>query len=234
MQDMHAWRYNEFVQVGKDYNCNIEVAVYEETHSKFRDLIQESNELLDALGVKPGESIIDFGCGTGVLAIQAALRGLKVIAVDISTAMLAYAEEKALTQNIETIDFIHSGFLNYAHVSAPVDHIVSSFSLHHLPDFWKLIALKRMRDMLKITGKLYIQDVVIAEADCVENINSFILSQTEKGGDFLRVDAIEHFRDEYSTYDWVLESMLERSGFRLDNKEALMGLMCRYYCSVAE
>lgn len=224
------WRYNEFAQVGKDYNLSNEVAEYEKTHSKFRDLIQESNELLDVLSVNAGQSMIDFGCGTGVLAIQAALRGVNVFAVDISQNMLDYAEKKALEKNIQSINFIHSGFLNYSHSSVSVDYIVTSFSFHHLPDFWKVIALKRMNNLLKNSGILFIQDVIVSAENCVNNINSFIDSQENLGGDFLKMDAVEHFRDEFSTYDWILEGMLERTGFKIESKESFLGLVCRYKC----
>lgn len=231
MININEWRYDESVQVGKDYSSNDEVSVYEETHSKFRDLIQESNELLDVLSVNAGHSLIDFGCGTGVLAIQAALRGMNVFAVDISQNMLAYAEKKALEKNIQSISFINSGFLNYIHSSGAVDYIITSFSLHHLPDFWKGVALKRMYNMLNSLGILYIQDIVISEENCINNINSFIQSQEELGGEFLKIDAIEHFRDEFSTYDWVLDGMLERTGLKIESKESFLGLVCRYKCA---
>ncbi len=234
MIDINKWRYDEFEQVGKDYSSNNEVAVYEETHSTFRDLVLESNEFLDVLSVKAGESLIDFGCGTGVFTIQAALRGVNVFAVDISQNMLAYAEKKALEKNIQSISFINSGFLNYTHSSELVDYIMTSFSFHHLPDFWKAVALKRMHSMLNSSGVLYIQDLVISEENCINNINSFIQSQEELGGDFLRVDAIDHFRDEFSTYGWVIEEMLKRAGFKIESKESFSGLICRYKCTKEE
>jgi putative AdoMet-dependent methyltransferase len=40
------------------------------------------------------------------------------------------------------------GFLNYEHNGPPLDMIVSNLALHHLPDFWKMIALKRIHEML--------------------------------------------------------------------------------------
>ncbi len=228
--ELNDWQYDEFAQVGKDYNSKEEVSVYEETHSRFRNLIEESNQLLDFLSVKSGETLIDFGCGTGVLAIQAALRGVKVFAVDISENMLAYAEQQALEKDIRSIRFIHSGFLNYNHPLQSVNYITTSFSFHHLPDFWKVVALKRMNSLLKDLGVLYIQDVVISEENCVNNIHSFIESQTQLGGDFLKNDAIEHFRDEFSTYDWILEAMLGRTGFEIKSKESFLGLIYRYTC----
>ncbi len=194
-------------------------------------MVQESDELLDVLSVNPSESLIDFGCGTGVFAIQAALRGVKVFAVDISQNMLAYAEKKALEKNIQSISFVNSGFLNYTPSSGLVDYIMTSFSFHHLPDFWKGVALKRMHSMLNSSGALYIQDVIISEENYINNINSFIHAQEKLGGDFLREDAIEHFRDEFSTYDWVIEGMLERSGFKIESKESFLGLVYKYKCA---
>lgn len=231
MITLNDWLHDEFRQIGKDYSSNDEVAVYDESHAKFRDVPKESNELLDTLSAKPGESLIDFGCGTGVFAIEAASRGLKVLAIDISPAMLSYAKSKAIELGVDSINFIESGFLNYQHLSGPVDYVTTSFAIHHLPDYWKTIALKNIYKMLKDSGRLYIQDVVIEEENSVENINSFIESQEQLGGEFLRVDAIEHFRDEFSTYDWVLEGMLERAGFTVDSKESTSSLVARYICA---
>ena len=231
MVTLNDWLHDEFKQIGKNYSSNDEVDVYDESHSKFRDVPKESNELLDTLSVRPGESLIDFGCGTGVLAIEAARRGLKVIAIDISPVMLSYAKSKATELGVDSIIFVESGFLNYQHLSGPVDYVTTSFAFHHLPDYWKAIALKNIFKMLKDSGRLYIQDVVIDEENSVENINSFIESQEQLGGEFLRVDAIEHFRDEFSTYDWVLEGMLERAGFTVDSKESISSLVARYFCA---
>jgi ubiquinone/menaquinone biosynthesis C-methylase UbiE len=231
MITLNDWLHDEFRQIGKDYGSNDEIAVYDESHAKFRDVHKESNELLDTLSVKPGESLIDFGCGTGVFAIEAARRGLKVIAIDISPAMLSYAKSKATELGVGSINFVESGFLNYQHLSGPVDYVTTSFAFHHLPDYWKTIALKNIYKILKDSGRLYIQDVVIEEENSIENINSFIESQEQLGGEFLRVDAIEHFRDEFSTYDWVLEGMLERAGFTVDSKESISSLVARYFCA---
>ena len=230
MINLKDWLYNEFTQTGKDYSSKEEVALYDESHAKFRDAHKESNEILSRLAVKPGQSLIDFGCGTGVFAIEAAKRGLKVFAVDVSSAMLAYAQSKAIESGVDSIIFIEGGFLTYQHESGPVDYVTTSFCFHHLPDYWKAIALKNIYNILKEKGRLFIQDVVIEEANSIENINAFIESQEELGGEFLRVDAIEHFRDEFSTYDWIVEGMLERAGFTVVAKESIESLIGRYVC----
>ncbi len=231
MITMNDWIHDEFKQIGKDYTSKDEVTFYDESHAKFRNISKESLQVLDRLSAKSGEALIDFGCGTGLFAIEAAKRGLQVIAIDISPAMLSYAKNKAAESGVASITFVESGFLHYQPVSGPVDYVTTSFALHHLPDYWKAIALKKMYGLLNDKGQLYIQDVVIEEKDSIEQINAFIQSQEQRGGDFLKKDAIEHFRDEFSTYDWVLEGMLERAGFIVNSKESCTGLIAKYFCT---
>ncbi len=224
------WQYNEFHQIGKDYASPAEVAAYDASHAKFRDVAAENEKILDAIAVKPGQSLVDIGCGTGTFSIAAAKRGLTVFAVDVSDAMLAFAKTKAAEANVENIHFLKGGFLNLPPEIVAPDFIVTSFSFHHLPDFWKLIALKKMHAILSPAGKLFMQDVVIEEEHCIENINAFVDAQAAQGGDFLRNDAIEHFQDEYSTYSWVLEEMFSRAGFSIESKEFSGGLIAQYIC----
>ena len=88
MKERLRWQYDEYVQVGMDYSQPAEVERYDSRHADFRDIREESDSVLDALGVSRDDILIDFGAGTGIFAIQAALRGARVYAVDVSQAML--------------------------------------------------------------------------------------------------------------------------------------------------
>lgn len=118
--------------------------------------------------------IIDFGSGTGTFAIQAARQCGKIIAVDVSETMINFAKSKAQKAGQSNIEFYHSGFLSYKHLQEPVDAIVTNLSLHHLPDFWKGIALKRIYHILKPGGKLLIRDVIVEDEKAMEKIETFI------------------------------------------------------------
>lgn len=225
-----SWQYNEFKQVGRDYSSQSEVDVYDASHADFRDITADSNRVLDLLGIKPGHTIIDFGAGTGTLAVEAAKRGANVHAVDISVAMLERARAKATEAGVIGITFHHAGFLTYNHPDASADAIVTTFAFHHLPDFWKGIALQRIHQMLKPSGQFYLHDVIIESNHSLENIANFIHRQAQAGGDFLREDAEGHFRDEYSTYDWVMEGLLARSSFRIMHRQFDDGVIGTYLC----
>src|SRR5690606_16087925 len=101
-------------------------------------------------------------------------RGAIVHAVDVSEAMLACARSKAAQAEIKGIQFHHAGFLTLELPPASVDCFTTTFSFHHLTDFWKGIALKRLYGMLKPGGQLYIKDVVIEESQALENIQKLI------------------------------------------------------------
>jgi ubiquinone/menaquinone biosynthesis C-methylase UbiE len=231
MKEHSSWQYDEFKQVGKDYSMPTEVEIYDSSHADFRDLEEESNAILEALAVKTNDVLIDFGAGTGTFAIQAALRCARVYAVDVSQTMIDYAKAKAAKTGVSNIVFCHSGFLTYEHGDQAVDAIVTTFAFHHLPDFWKGIALNRMNRMLKPDGQLYINDVILEEDHALKNIAAFIDKQAAAGGDFLREDAEEHFREEYSTYDWIMDGLLSRAGFTIKSKSMHDGVIGNYLCA---
>ncbi len=228
-----TWQYDEFKQVGKDYGTVDEVEVYDSSHSDFRDIEAESNTVLDTLDLQSGATLVDFGSGTGTFALQAAKRGLDVHAVDVSEAMIANAKLKSDKAGVSNIQFHHAGFLTFEFPEEHADAVTTTFAFHHLPDFWKGIALKRIHKMLKPHGQLYLHDVILEETKALENIGAMIESQAAAGGDFLREDAEMHFRDEYSTYDWVMDGLFERAGFRIENKQIEGGVLGTYFCRKA-
>lgn len=230
MNDYLTWQYDEFKQVGKDYSMPTEVERYDSSHSDFRDIEKECNVVLDSLSVETNDLVIDFGAGTGIFAIQAARRCTKVYAVDVSQAMIDYAKAKAAKASVSNIVFCHGGFLTFEHEGATVDSIVTTFAFHHLPDFWKGIALERMYKMLKPGGQLYIHDVILEEQYAIKNITTLIEKLATAGGDFLREDTEGHFREEYSTYDWIMDGLLLRAGFRIKSKDIQDGVIGTYYC----
>lgn len=225
-----TWQYDEFKQVGTDYGSKAEVEIYDSSHADFRDMEAESIKTLDSLKIKGGNVLIDFGSGTGTFVIQAARRCAKVHAVDVSEAMIDCAEAKAIKAGISNIEFHHAGFLTYKHNDSPVDAVVTTFAFHHLPDFWKGIALKRVNSMLKPGGQLYIHDVILEETNALENIAALIDKLATAGGKLLREDTERHFRDEYSTYDWVMDGLLSRAGFTIKSKHIDGGVLGTYIC----
>jgi ubiquinone/menaquinone biosynthesis C-methylase UbiE len=186
-------------------------------------------QLLRELDLSEHEVLADIGCGTGLLACEAAGLCTKVLAVDISAAMLAAARHRAERLGLANIVFQQAGFLGFEIGAQSLDWITSQFALHHLPDLWKSEALRRMRATLRPGGRLFLRDVVFActagqVADTVEAWASWMTAQTG----YSRAEVATHVRDEHSTFDWIMEGLIERAGFRLLSADYEMGIYARY------
>ncbi len=154
------WWYEETDPAGVDYSSAKLVQRYDDRHQKLRDYEKNSEIIINRLGLDTDSTVIDLGAGTGAFALHAAKHCQKVYAVDVSATMLDYCRTKGETAGLWNIVYCHGGFLTYEHDAAPVDAIVSIFVLHHLPDFWKLVGLKRAAEMLKPDGRLFLCDIV--------------------------------------------------------------------------
>lgn len=63
--------------------------------------IDTTRHLLDLCGVKPGQSVLDIGCGTGYTACLLAQEyGVRVVALDISDRVLECARERIQERNL--------------------------------------------------------------------------------------------------------------------------------------
>jgi SAM-dependent methyltransferase len=50
--------------------------------------------------------------------------------------------------------------LTYEHAGPRADFVYSRYALHHLPDFWKSVALERLHRVLAPGGVLRLWDIV--------------------------------------------------------------------------
>lgn len=215
---MNDWYYNEMQHVGTDYDNIQEVADYDKRMTRFRNFNDELSRMIKAVKPNNDDLLIEFGCGTGFFSIEMAKKCKKVIAVDISEKMLEYAADRAGKENITNIEFVHSGFLNYQHRDRPADSIITQLALHHLPDFWKFIAINNIYNMLKVNGLLYLSDVVFPfekSADYNIIINNMLRDFEEKAGHETAGKFKNHIKNEYSTFDWILEEMFGKAGFNI-------------------
>jgi magnesium-protoporphyrin O-methyltransferase len=78
-----------------------------------------------------GRRLLDAGCGTGALAVEAARRGAHVVAIDLSQTLVDLARERAPRDLRGVVEFHVGDMLDPA--LGEFDHVVAMDSLIHYP-----------------------------------------------------------------------------------------------------
>jgi SAM-dependent methyltransferase len=210
-----SWVIDELAYAGQEHLDPGFVAGYDrkQGHPAF-------GEDLDALrehGVlNLSATVVDLGTGTGRFALGAASQCARVVAVDISPAMVAHVRRAAAEAGASNVEVVQAGFLSYEHAGAPADAIYSRNALHQLPDFWKGVALHRAAQALRSGGVLRLHDLVYdfhpAEAPSVlQRWMGAAATDPDRG--YTAEDFATHVRTEFSTYRSLLEALLQATGF---------------------
>lgn len=229
-----GWFYDELQQVGVDFEDMTQVEAYDRNQGSNAEA---ERALLQRLGISAGHTVIDLGTGTGEFAVQAAIAGAHVHAVDVSQAMLSYAKQKAHAAGAVNIEFHHAGFLTYEHQADPADFIVTRAVLHHLSDFWKMVGCLRMASMMKSEGVLYLRDAVFSfePAEYRSRIDAWINQKAKPDGEgFTKNDFEMHVREEHSTFGWIIEGILTRAGFEIEAANYVATEYAEYVCRRAK
>ena len=208
-----GWLLDEMTSIGRENLDAVHVSLYDEKEDA--DAAGEVR-FLQSLGLSRDATVVDLGAGTGQFALAAAEAFERVIAVDPSSVMLRLLREKARDCSAR-LEIVEGGFLTYDHAGEPPDLVYSRYALHHLPDFWKAIALGRIRRMLRPHGILRLWDVVYHfKADEAEDrIEQWCATGSTGDGEWSRAELEEHVRDENSTFTWLLEPMMLHAGFEI-------------------
>ena len=112
--------------------------------------------LEQAVPLRAEWAALDYGAGTGLLALALAARVRRVLAVDSSAGMLAVLAQKAQASgaNVETR---HADFATDALPAGPFDLVASAMTLHHVADVAGL--LRKFFALLAPGGRIALADL---------------------------------------------------------------------------
>ncbi len=101
--------------------------------------------------MKPGDTVLDAGCGAGEKAKYLMNQGLKVTGIDFSEQMIALARQDVPTGTFSVMDLY-----NLNGLTEQFDGVLSQASLLHIPKKDISAILQNLLDRLKPHGYLYI------------------------------------------------------------------------------
>lgn len=190
-------------------------------------------DVLRRFGLNSESVVLDLGAGTGRFAIDAAAVCRQVIAVDVSPAMIDVLRDRVDAAGLRNVTVVQAGFLSYEHAGQPVDVVFTRNALHQIPDFWKAIALDRIAAVLTPGGVLRLRDLVFdfEPSQASERIAEWVAGAVDDPVKGWTADELaEHVRLEHSTYSWLFEPMLERTGFDIIERDYVRGAYGAFTC----
>jgi ubiquinone/menaquinone biosynthesis C-methylase UbiE len=118
--------------------------------------------------IEPGWRVLDLGSGTGPLALRAAARGAKVVALDVNPAMLAIARRKAETADlVERITWREMGVAELDTLSSnSFDAACAGLCLSELTPDERRYTLTQVQRLLRPGGLLLLADEVRPQRRC--------------------------------------------------------------------
>jgi ubiquinone/menaquinone biosynthesis C-methylase UbiE len=122
-------------------------------------------ELISQANIKPGQHILDVGCGTGTLALllKRQYPDVEVVGLDPDPKALRRAKTKVRRAAVSVqLDQGFADGLRYERES--FDRVLSSFMFHHLAGHDREKTLTEVRRVLKPGGSFHLLDFVVDHA----------------------------------------------------------------------
>ncbi|KGJ93789.1 class I SAM-dependent DNA methyltransferase [Colwellia psychrerythraea] len=132
---------NEWDEYAEDWDSNSDVQSYAD--KAYAQLLKHCD--ID------GKTILDFGCGTGVLTNRLSEKAQRVVAIDPSTKMIEVLKGKSLPRVFTISNYLSERLINeQPELSNKFDIIVASSVCAFLPNYLEMLTL--LKSLLKTNG----------------------------------------------------------------------------------
>ncbi len=114
--------------------------------------------IIQYAGLRPGEKVLDLGCGPGTLAREAKkVVGVEgsAVGIDPSLEMVSFARQKAAEAHLD-IKFEQGMAQQLPFPDHSFDVVFMSFVLHHISSQYRVKGIQEVRRVLKENGRLVV------------------------------------------------------------------------------
>jgi 2-polyprenyl-3-methyl-5-hydroxy-6-metoxy-1,4-benzoquinol methylase len=138
-------------------NFDQEAAVWEEKPERVKIAKNVSQSMLKTIPFDSSMHVLDFGCGTGLISLAIQPHVQTITGIDTSQGMLKVFQNKVDTQHLLNVKIRYLDLEHEDTLSEKFHVIVSSMTLHHVPDTQKI--LDKFYQLLEPKGILALADL---------------------------------------------------------------------------
>jgi cyclopropane-fatty-acyl-phospholipid synthase len=147
---------NDFYRLWLDPGMTYSSALYSAPDKGLEQAQQAKyGRMLDRLGAREGQRVLEIGCGWGGMAEAAVARGLALTGVTLSPEQLRWAKARVPQADLRLQDYrdLHERF----------DHVVSIEMFEAVGERWWPTYFRKVADSLKPGGKVMLQTITIRD-----------------------------------------------------------------------
>ncbi len=154
---------NEFYGLWLDDTMTYSSALYETGQEDLaKAQLRKYEQMVDAMGVKPGDHVLEIGCGWGGFAEYAAgTRGLKVTALTISQEQHDYAVARMARLGLQ--DQVNIKLQDYRDETGQYDGIASIEMFEAVGEKYWPVYFNKVRDCLKPGAQATLQIITVRD-----------------------------------------------------------------------
>lgn len=148
---------------------------YDRDEEKYEQTYHETIESTRT-HLSPGDVVLDYACGTGIITNQIAHSVKEVHAIDISSKMIDVAQREADERGIENVHYARSTIFEASYEQRAFDVILAFNILHLLEDTRGVV--QRISELLKPGGLFISATPCMGEKKSLLSGMFFLLSKT--------------------------------------------------------
>jgi ubiquinone/menaquinone biosynthesis C-methylase UbiE len=161
--------------------------------------------LVEMAAPEPADVVLDVATGTGNTALTLAPQVLKVVGLDVASAMLDQARTRAEAENVRNVEFVSGSAEELPFPEEQFSLVVSRHAPHHFHHLDKF--LREVRRVLKPGGRLVVADQISPSAQVAEWVDRW--EQTRDPSHF-RQRTIAEWREltEAAGLSWIQDQLV--------------------------
>lgn len=145
------------MNAGEHRDFNKEAAQWDAKPERVKLANEVANSIIKEAAPLSGVNALDFGCGTGLITLRLQPYVKTITGVDSSQGMLDVLQGKIRTQGLGNVNTMLVDFEQGGRIEGTYDLVVSSMTLHHVPDTTSLF--RQWHALLVPGGRLCFSDL---------------------------------------------------------------------------